>query len=230
MKNILLIMISCLFFVGCKSVEPETNLTDAQRNYLTQFASAAGTALQAMDANSIYNRSGKSMPKAIADEVRNCVKTPNRDGSGRLLGVTVNGALCPIRAQWIMRPNGKTTSSIDLSYRSQDDDFTQLLPVTILTLDGSRSTVPAGSQYHTTVTYRGSARDTSDDTVSFDATIDTYSSSAEGALSLPNYTYTIRVTFRDFSAEGKIVDNSKFYLNSVEISRNEFENLFFILK
>jgi hypothetical protein len=230
MKNTLLLFLACSFLIGCKSTEQDSKLSDNQKASLTQFTNVVTTALQTMDAKTIFNRGSRSMPKAVADEVKNCDSKPIRDGSGRLMGNTVGGALCPIRAQWVYRSSGATSSTIDLSYRSQDEDFTQLLPVTVLTFDGTRTSIPFGGRYQTTTQYRGTARDTSDDVVSFTVTIQTMTDAAEGFMTLSDYSYTINVRFNDFTAEGKIIDYNKFALNGSEISRSDFENFFFILK
>ncbi len=170
------------------------------------------------------------MPKAVADEVKDCDKKPLRDSAGRLVGVTMGGALCPIRSQWVTRTSDSGNGSTDLSYRAQDDKFTQILPVVIMTLDGRRTTVPFGGQYKTTLTYRGSARDSSEDVVSFEVIQERFSSQPGGFFNAREMNYFIKISFRDFSAEGRIVDNESFTLNGDEITRDEFDKLFFVLK
>jgi hypothetical protein len=230
MKNTLLLFLACSFLVGCSSTKQDSELSDNQKTTLAQFTSAVTIALQTMDAKTIFNRGNRSMPKAVADEVKNCDYKPDRDGSGRLVGNKVGGAFCPIRAEWWVRSNGASSATIDLSYRSENDEFTQLLPVALLTLDGTRSSLPFGGRYQTTTQYRGTARDTSDDVVSFEITIKSMTDSAEGFMTLSDYSYTIKVNFNGFTAEGKIIDYNKFTLNGAEISRSDFENFFFILK
>ncbi len=229
MKNILLLILACTFLGGCKSEEQDSKLTAAQQNALAQFSYSTITAFQTMDVTAIYNRTSRSLPKAVADEIRNCVRTPQRDGTGRQLGVTVNGAQCPIRAQWVSRPSGSSSSTLDLSYQA-DDEFMRILPIALMTLDGNRSTIPFGAKYKTTVVYRGSARDVTDDVVNFDVNIDKYSTSNQGVLTLDESVYTIKVSFRDFTVNGRVVNNQSFYLNNTEIDRADFEKLFFILK
>lgn len=229
MIKIALLPILVLVLSSCNSADEKKELSNNQIESVKQFNSMISTALLAVDASGLYDKSGKTFPKAVADEIKDCDKRLQRDSSGRIIGSNISGADCPIRARWFIQERN-TTSSIELSYRSQDDQFKQILPIELLTLNGTRRIERFGAGQKVSVQYKGRARDTSEEVVEFSVVSEKYINSNDLDAESSRSTYYVSVSFGDFKAEGRIENESNFFINNKEVASFEFDQAFFILK
>ena len=217
------------FLIQCQEADETPDLTDNQSASLSQFSSAMKSALLAMEAAPLFEGAQGKLSKAISDEIKNCDRRFSRDNRGQITGATVTGARCPIQTRWGLQNFGDRTD-VFVSYKSQSDVFNQILPVEVLSLEGERVSDDSRGGRKIKLRLKGSARDTSGESVSFEIQSEKLFSSFEEDLAPLSSFYSIRVSFKDFTTTGRVNNGQLYFINDVVVSPQSFENLFFILK
>lgn len=238
MKKPFLILAACSVLIGCTS-ELADSVADGDLLHAQSFSENASISLQAIEASPLHSSSNKSLPKNVSDEVRRCDKKAYRDGRGRQTGSVWGGASCPFRATWMIHEESEDLSRIKLDYRLYAEKFGDVLPVSVLTIAGERTSQPFGGQFLHRVRYQGRLVTVDNDTTQFTVESEEYSTMprnvfeievSESAQFLPNSMYRISVSTQNRNVEGIIRDGVHYSINGIEVTRQDFEKTFILFR
>lgn len=232
MKNTVLIMLLGFAILGCDNMEKEAigPLSYTETKALSDYSSSIESALLAIDGGELFERGDAKLSKSASDWLQSCDYAPTYDSRNRINGRTVGGAMCPIRAEWKELADGNNGVRVTIAYTLINLSFGDVIPVTRLTVSGTRSSDIEDGKIISKANFNGNSRDMNGDPGSFTAIRSETDVTNGLAIKPMPYRYDLSVKLRDFSFKGNSVQDGGTFVNGSKISADEFQTLFFVLK
>lgn len=232
MKNTALILLLGFAILGCDNMEKKAigPLSYTETQALSGYSSSIESALLAIDGAELFERGDSKLSKSASDWLQSCDYSPTYDSRNRINGRTVGGAMCPIRAEWKELADGNNGIRITIAYTLIDLSFGDIIPVTRLTIKGTRTSDIEDGKIVSMVNYTGTSRDLNDDVGTFTAVRSEIDITNGLSIKPMPYKYDLSVKLRDFSFKGNSVQDGGTFVNGSKISADEFQTLFFVLK